>query len=127
MSDAPEAATGFDVWSLDESSWAEPPDPTSASVYRWDEQLVPRHGGDVVGRAVFRAESNSNGGLDCTGWIQVDGGQPWAGTVLVRGSLTFVDGKVGAGTLDVLASSTAGGPRHVRVSRENPKRYVAQG
>jgi hypothetical protein len=46
--------------------------------------------------------------------------------VLLRGKLDLVDGKVGSGTLDVIASST-GGPGKVRVSRENPKRYIAQG
>jgi len=125
MTDAPTPApSGFDVWSVDDSSGVDP-DPTPGSVYLWDEELVPRNGVDVVGRAVFRATVQQDESLNCTGWIEIDGGQPWTGTVLLRGTLRLDNGKVGTGRLDVIGATAGAGVRHVQVSRENPKRYVA--
>jgi hypothetical protein len=113
----------FDVWGENgNAADAGAPAPTPASPVKWEEDLTPRGGGDLIGHAVFRGTMDGDG-VKCRGWIEIYGDN--GGSLVVQGRLKLIGNTVGQGRLRVIAISSESSWDQVEVSIENPKRYTA--
>jgi hypothetical protein len=113
----------FDVWGEngDTANAAQPaPTTTAGSRVKWEEDLVPRGGGAVMGHAIFRGTLDGSE-VKCKGWVEIDG--DGGGSLVLHGRLTLVGNNIGEGTLNVIAASSQSSWNQVEVSIENPKRY----